>query len=290
MQMLEEVNAVRKQYGTVCDDEDMRWESECQYTAKEIELETFYSLENDDVMPTAIGNVFRAFEQYPGRRYGIDAVLFWPRLTSVISPEVARVVEETNNTLTFLLTSCLMCSLLGVESLAVMLIKMVPRSAVRCVIDGSFLRIPIARPSEYCFYGLFAICVFILAFGLKHGALKASIAFGELVKSCFDLFHQDLLKKMAGETALQDEWRAWTRLQRSILVDRNAWLPEWEEDEEQEKVQNADKPASRSCLDHVFISGLTAAFLVKEIFCGDISAPACSDSRTDHTALAERSL
>jgi hypothetical protein len=167
--------------------------------------------------------------------------------------------------------------------------KLVFCPATPYVLDRGFLNIPIAQSSEYCFYVLFSACAFVMALVFKRWALGASISFGELVKICFGLFHQDLLEKMAGEAALEDERRAWIRLRRSILVDRSAWLPEWEKDEEQEKVQNADTPVSRSCLERALIPGLTVAFLVKGIFRGGRNASAWSGSRTEHTVLVEGS-
>lgn len=282
--ILDEADEACRQYAKEQDGE-LLWYRKNQFITKQVRLETLYPLEGD-VMPTAVGNVFRAFERYPGRRYGIDAVLFWPHLTSAIPSEFAQVVEEANNALTFLLTSCLMCGLLGIESLGAML-KLILCPVMPYVLDGSRFETLTARLSEHRFYGIFAICAFVLALAFKSGALKTSISIGKLVKSCFDLFRLNLLENMAGETALEDEWRAWARLRRSILVDKSAWLPEWEEDEEQEKVQNVDRPASRSCLDRALISGLTVAFLVKDVFCEGRSVSSRSDSRKGYVVLAQ---
>lgn len=247
--MLDEADKARSEYDEEQDDELSNYR-ESQFITKQAELETFYPIEGD-VMPTAIGNVFRAFEQYPGRRYGIDAVLFWPHLISVVKPELARLIEEANNALTFLLTSCLMCSLICVESLVAML-KLILFPAVPYVSDKSFLEISIPQSPESCFYGFFAFFAFVLALALKNGALKASISFGEIVKSCFDLFHQDLLREMISETALADERAAWRWLQRSILVNKGEWPSKWK-NEEQRKIRSVDKPASRSRPEPAFV-------------------------------------
>ena len=231
-------------------DKAIRQYLENQFIAKQMKFETFYPPHKEDIMPTAIGNVFRAFEQYPDSRYGIDAVHFWPHLISVIPSGSARLVEEANNTLTFLLTSCLMCCLLGIESLGAM-VRLIFFPITPYVIGDGFLKIPISHSSEYWFYGILAICAFGMAFALKRGALEASITFGEIVKSCFDLCHRDLLKKIVGETALKDERRAWARLHRSIQVNREVWLPEWEDEEG--RVRGADKPESHSRPEPAFV-------------------------------------
>ena len=42
----------------------------------------------DDLLPTALGNILRARERTPERRYGIDAIVCWPRLWSLLSENV----------------------------------------------------------------------------------------------------------------------------------------------------------------------------------------------------------
>jgi hypothetical protein len=39
-----------------------------------------FPAEPDDVMPTRVGNVLRAMEEYPDNRYGLDAITLWPHL------------------------------------------------------------------------------------------------------------------------------------------------------------------------------------------------------------------
>ncbi len=50
---------------------------------------SYYPLAEDDVMPTRFGNVLRSAEAHPYDRYGIDAVLVWPRLYPVLPSRFA---------------------------------------------------------------------------------------------------------------------------------------------------------------------------------------------------------
>lgn len=49
--------------------------------------------------PTALGNVLVAMEDRAGRRYGLDAVVVWPRLYPVLDDPVRRVVDDRRNLL-----------------------------------------------------------------------------------------------------------------------------------------------------------------------------------------------
>src|SRR5437660_2707708 len=51
------------------------------YLARDLLL--YYPPERQDIMPMQLGNVLKAAELYPLKRYGLDAVLLWPRLEEV---------------------------------------------------------------------------------------------------------------------------------------------------------------------------------------------------------------
>jgi hypothetical protein len=46
-------------------------------------------VQEDDLLPTALGNTLRARERTPERKYGLDAVICWPRLWPLL-PEIVR--------------------------------------------------------------------------------------------------------------------------------------------------------------------------------------------------------
>lgn len=258
--MVDEVREAYEDYKQE-QDADLREYLEDQFVSKHSKLEESYP-NYGDVMPTAIGNAFRAFEQYPGDRYGIDAVLFWPHLTSVIPSDFCRLIEESNNILAFLLTSCLMCGLLGMESLAALAKLVVLPNLAH--ITGNILQLLISNSSDCYFYGLFAIAAFVAARWFEHRALDAGVSFGEVVRSCFDLYHQSLFEKMVKEPTRKDTKSEWRQLRRSILVDKRAWPKEWKSEE---KTSNTDDSASRSCLERMIVSGLAMYFLIKDSFC-----------------------
>src|SRR5205823_3338390 len=51
-----------------------------------------YPPDEQDVLPTRLGNVLRAAEQWAGRDYGLRAVVIWPRLYPLLSERVQGVV------------------------------------------------------------------------------------------------------------------------------------------------------------------------------------------------------
>lgn len=55
------------------------------------------SLREERILPTALGNAMRAAEDTAGQRYGLDTVMFWPALYTVLSPAVKEAVDDSRN-------------------------------------------------------------------------------------------------------------------------------------------------------------------------------------------------
>jgi hypothetical protein len=73
-----------------------------------------------EVIPTKLGNTIAAFERYPSRKYGIDAVVMWPRLTPVLAREKYAVfVNREKAGLDFLLNLSILAGLFGLEMILV---------------------------------------------------------------------------------------------------------------------------------------------------------------------------
>lgn len=141
-----------------------------EYKAREIEEFPQYAI---DILPTRLGNVFRAFEDYPYQRYGVEAVFFWPLLTRVIPDEYAQRVEELNNFVAFTLASSLLSLVMSLEATVIWWCK--------------------GRPS---LIGIIAFICLVMFYLFYRCAVLASLNYGRYFRRCFDLFRLDLLKEL----------------------------------------------------------------------------------------------
>ena len=82
-----------------------------QYYSVAAEYDTKFPPSIDQVLPTGFGNILRAAEAYPGGRYGIDAVSFWPRLFQLIPDEYKKAINETRNELSFFVNAAFLAGI-----------------------------------------------------------------------------------------------------------------------------------------------------------------------------------
>ncbi|MBI3360945.1 MAG: hypothetical protein HY023_07530, partial [Chloroflexi bacterium] len=75
------------------------------------------------VTPTALGNALAIAEEYPFERYGIDAVLFWPRLRAEVPPELLAGLDGTKGVLDGMLNVTLLAYVFGLEAIVVGLVR-----------------------------------------------------------------------------------------------------------------------------------------------------------------------
>src|SRR5665213_2035688 len=62
-----------------------------------------FPVKESSILPTRLGNVIRAFEGYPNARYGIDAIVLWPRLVQKLPKEFTESLDAAKSSFDFML-------------------------------------------------------------------------------------------------------------------------------------------------------------------------------------------
>ncbi len=139
---------------------------------------------------TALGNAQAVFEEYPFDRYGIDGVLFWPRLRQVIDQKLLKTLDHLKMLLDFRLNMALLAIILGAESL---LAGLLARSVLWIVIAGSS---------------------FLLAWVSYRSSISLVRLVGQYINTCFDLYRDALLSQFGLERpdSFAAEYRMWLKL------------------------------------------------------------------------------
>ena len=127
------------------------------------------------VMPTRLGNALRAAEAYPGdtERWGLDAVFWWPRLYLILPDGARSQVDDARAGLDQLVVLTMLSATFGVLALALSC------AGLNLVVGLS------------CAAG-----AFLLSRGSYRAAVTSATVFGELVRSCYDLYRGDLLTRL----------------------------------------------------------------------------------------------
>lgn len=144
----------------------------------------------DEVQPTTLGNVLRNSEVYARDRYGIDAVVAWPRLFLVM-PDHARAsvgavrgeLELLVNVATF---AWLYAFIAGIHEV---------------VVDGPRWR-----------FLLLFLGPLLAAWFMYLGAVTVAVAYGSQIKAIFDTYRKELLEKIGAEDDTADERDQWYRI------------------------------------------------------------------------------
>ncbi len=145
------------------------------------------------VMPTRLGNALRAAEAYPGdeERWGLDAVFWWPRLYLVLPDSARTQVDDARAGLDQLVVLTMLSAAFGVVALA---------------LSGAGLNLAVGLS---CAAGAFA-----LSRGRYLAGVTAATVFGDLVRSCYDLYRGDLLARLGWKMppTLKRERQLWGAL------------------------------------------------------------------------------
>jgi len=160
--------------------------------------------QESSVLPTSIGNAMRAFEVYPRVMYGLEGIQGWTRLIAVIPKEYSKLLDEAKTQVDLCANACLIGVLLGLEYV--------------------FLTVYYRRFIEVWF-PVIALGLAVLAFELCR---DATIQWGELVKSSFDVFRGDLQRKLgfSAPVTKSEERELWTAFSQAINFRMPDVMPE----------------------------------------------------------------
>jgi hypothetical protein len=122
------------------------------------------------LLPTALGNALRAFEERAGRPYGLDIVVIWPRLYPLLPDPVRAVVDDLRDQLD--VSARISATAIVVAAVTATLLWG----------DGWWLLVPAG-----------ALGVGRIAYS---GAVSAAVAYGQGVRVAVDLHRFDLLRSL----------------------------------------------------------------------------------------------
>jgi hypothetical protein len=174
-----------------------------------------FPLDSDLVKPTRLGNVLVSAEEYPYQLYRLDAVLWWPRLATLL-PDTFR--SQVDTTLT---------PMLAMLNLTMLLTLLAFGGGVAVLLTNRLWWL-------FCLVFLGGL---LLAWGCYLTATIQAVDYGELIRVAFDLYRYDVLKQM--HIPLPDNL-----FQERLLWDMlNKWLYSYAPPWENGPVSNAPQPA-----------------------------------------------
>jgi len=191
------------------DEITMQWqpinqELRSEFSAYRFQLKQAYPDRRALILPTRLGNVIRSFEYYSDREYGIDANQIWPRLTAVIPEDYAVSIDDAKTTFDFMINCSLLSAVLSFCVLIAGLVYPTPFVSLAVAVAWLLKVVSLAGLS-YFFYRL---------------SINRADSWGLLVKSAFDLFRWELLKKLGYAqlpTQRRDERALWNEISRQTI-------------------------------------------------------------------------
>jgi hypothetical protein len=167
----------------------------------------------DMVKPTALGNAFGVIEEYPYERYGMDGVLFWPRLRPLLDEPQATTLINTKMVLDLLLNLSLLALVFGAEAVSI----------------GVWSRL------DWTLIGS-GIGAWALAYVCYRGAVSAVHSLGDTIALCFDLYRGKLWERFGfpPPKSLEEEQETWLRLGQFLRLGEGFYYPQVVEEKRDE--------------------------------------------------------
>lgn len=184
-----------------------------RYNRLYAESATFFPPTENRLMPTRLGNVLRAAEDYATQAYNLDSVLVWPRLV----PHLPSAYQEQLAQASTPMVATLFCATL---------------SGLFALVGGGWL----------LFGGVYRPLLFVAVVGggilfarvFYETAVQSAVEYGVLIRTAFDLYRHQLLKALdlpvpaspTRERLLWPKLTAWW-YEQSIPPDAESGQPAW---------------------------------------------------------------
>jgi uncharacterized repeat protein (TIGR01451 family) len=156
-------------------------------------------------LPTRLGNVIRAFEEYPRLEYGFDAIALWPHLLTVVDKESAAIVDDEKLGFDFMLNSSFLLAALALATLYA----------------GLAQPFPLARWGWLPWQWLAQVALFAaLAILFYRWAIHRAETWGAAVRATIETHRWDLLRKLGyqdGPVTRAAERDLWHYVSQQIL-------------------------------------------------------------------------
>lgn len=170
---------------------------------------------HDSMLPTRLGNVIRAFENYPQWQYGMAAITLYPRLVGVIKSDYAKLMDEAKAGLDFMIHSCtLTITLLLLQLLAALAFP----GSLSALYKG--LDFPPAPWFPWLHLLITLIIWGLVANWFYRQSIGSAQNWGGLVRGAFDLYRADLLKSLGYSHTFKtaaEERELWGRVSRRLI-------------------------------------------------------------------------
>jgi len=166
--------------------------------------------EHRATFPTRLGNLIDAYEDYPQRVYGLDSVFYWPRLWLKLDKDLKEDIDGRQavaDSTVYVVFACyvsaaiwVVFALLGSINSLILQASGMPVFTVRHTL---FEHLP-----PLWMVWVIAAIFFSIGFGLYRLSLRLHAQFGEIFKSVFDVFHDQIdVSQVMGQIAeLADDY------------------------------------------------------------------------------------
>lgn len=186
----------------------------------------------DAIRPTKFGNIFQAIDYYALEQYGLDREAIWPCLFHVIPNNFHNQLDQSWNSLSFILNCAVLAFLTSVLCFASasfqLFLKLKAQSnqvdfIYLIKIDPSIVYVYEQRALIYAIVGVISLA---LVFFFYFAAVQVAYQYGSLVRRAIDLFRLDVFPhlRMKLPTNSDEEVDQWKKISEFMQAGKDEGL------------------------------------------------------------------